>query len=118
MEVLLTITELLRTALAQGAVGFTLRSGLHPLIYAEKGMQTYNTQPSTCEDIEEVVRHLVTSRRCDSIARPECFISGASSRAFRSSAAHDATERRFVLSYAEWPPRRRHTYVAHRTYQE
>ena len=62
MEALLTITELLSTALTQGAVGFTLRSGQHPLIHPEKGLQTYYTQPSTCEDIEEVVRHLATSR--------------------------------------------------------
>jgi Tfp pilus assembly pilus retraction ATPase PilT len=62
MEVLLTITELLKTALARDAVGFTLRSGLHPVIYSEKGVQTYDSQPSTSEDIEELVRQFVTSR--------------------------------------------------------
>src|SRR5678815_2821603 len=62
METLLTITELLRTALAQRALGFTLRSGFHPRIYSAKGVQTYDSQPSTSEDIEEVVRHLATTR--------------------------------------------------------
>ena len=62
MEALLTITELLRTALAHGAVGFTFRSGLHPVIYSDKGVQTYDSQASSSEDIEEVVRHLATSR--------------------------------------------------------
>jgi Tfp pilus assembly pilus retraction ATPase PilT len=62
MEALLTLTELLRTALANGAVGFTLQTGRHPLIYSAKGVQTYDTQSSTSEDIEELLRQLMTSR--------------------------------------------------------
>lgn len=62
MAALLTLTELLRTALANGAVGFTLRSGLHPVIYSDKGVQTYNSQPSTSEDIEEILRQLTSTR--------------------------------------------------------
>ena len=62
MDALLTTNPLLRTALAHRAVGFTLRSGLRPTIYAVKGVQRYDSQPSTSEDIEEVIRHLVTSR--------------------------------------------------------
>jgi hypothetical protein len=62
MEASLNLTELFRTALAGGAIGFTLRTGLHPQIYSAKGVQTYDTQPSTSEDIEEVLRQLVTSR--------------------------------------------------------
>ena len=93
------VTELLRTALAQGAVGFTLRSGLHPLIYAEKGMQTYNTQPSTCEDIEEVVRHLATSRemrqyRETGVVHFTCVFEGVS---LLSGARRDGEEVRVEL---------------------
>jgi len=62
MEALLTLTELLKTALASGAVGFTLRSGLHPVIYSDKGAQTYDTQPSTSEDIADILRQLMSSR--------------------------------------------------------
>ena len=62
METLLTLSELLKTALAGGAVGFTLRSGLHPVIYFAKGAQTYDTQPSTSEDIKEILRQLMSSR--------------------------------------------------------
>jgi hypothetical protein len=62
MEGLLTPTELLRTAFANGAVGFTLRTGLHPVIYSAKGAQTYDTQPSTSEDLEEILRQLTSSR--------------------------------------------------------
>src|SRR5947207_9797681 len=61
MEALLTLTELLKTALASGAVGFTLRSGLHPVIYSDKGVQSYDSQPSTSEDIEEILRQLIHS---------------------------------------------------------
>ena len=63
MKTLLTLSELLKTALAGGAVGFTLRSGLHPVIYFAKGDQTHHdTQPSTSEDIKEILRHLMSSR--------------------------------------------------------
>jgi Tfp pilus assembly pilus retraction ATPase PilT len=62
MEALLTLAELLRTALANGTVGFTLRSGLHPIIYYEKGVQTYESQPSTSTDIEDILRQLMSSR--------------------------------------------------------
>ena len=62
MEALLTLTELLRTAFANGAVGFTLRTGLHPVIYSAKGVQMYDTQPSTSEDLEEILRQLTSSR--------------------------------------------------------
>jgi hypothetical protein len=63
MEALLNISELLKKALAGGAVGFTLRTGLHPIIYSTKGVQTYdNTQPTTLEDIEEILRQLMSSR--------------------------------------------------------
>ena len=62
MEALLTFTELLRTALANGAVGFTLRTGRHPLIYSSKGVQVYDTQASTLEDLEELLHQLMTSR--------------------------------------------------------
>ena len=62
MAALLSLGELLRTALASGAVGFTLRTGVHPTIYSAKGVQTYDTQPSTCEDIEQILRELMSSR--------------------------------------------------------
>jgi len=62
MEAPLTLTELFRTALTSGAVGFTLRSGLRPVIHSVKGVQTYDTQPSTSEDIEEILRQLMRSR--------------------------------------------------------
>jgi hypothetical protein len=62
MGALLTLAELLRTAFAHAAVGFTLRSGLHPVIYSEKRVQTYDSQPSASGDIEELLRQLVTSR--------------------------------------------------------
>lgn len=62
MEALLTLTELFKTALASGAVGFTLRSGLHPVIHSAKGVQTYDTQPSTSEEIEDILRQLMSSR--------------------------------------------------------
>ena len=53
---------MLKTALAGGAVGFTLRSRHHPIIYSAKGVQTYDTQPSSSEDIEEILRHILSSR--------------------------------------------------------
>jgi Tfp pilus assembly pilus retraction ATPase PilT len=63
MEALLNLPELLKRALAGGAVGFTLRTGLHPVIYSAKGVQMYdNTQPTTSEDIEEILRQLLDSR--------------------------------------------------------
>lgn len=62
MEALLTLNELLRTAFANAAVGFTLRSRRHPLVYSVKGVQAYDTQSSTSEDIEELLRQLMTSR--------------------------------------------------------
>lgn len=62
MEALLTLTQLIRMGLANGTVGFTFRSGLHPVIYSAKGVQTYDTQPSTSEDIEEILHHLMRSR--------------------------------------------------------
>jgi hypothetical protein len=62
MEALLTLTELFRTAFANGAVGFTLCTGLYPVIYSAKGVQTYDTQPSTFEEIDEMLRQLTTSR--------------------------------------------------------
>src|SRR5688572_21708141 len=62
METLLTLSELLRTAFANGAVGFTLRSGSHPVVYSDKGVQTYDSRPSTSEDIEEILRQLMSSR--------------------------------------------------------
>src|SRR5438093_8194829 len=62
MEALLSLTELLRTALANGAVGFTLRSGLHPVIYPDRGVQTCDSRPSSSEDIEEILRQLTSSR--------------------------------------------------------
>ena len=58
----MTLTQLIRMGLANGAVGFTFRSGLHPVIYSAKGVQTYDTQPSTSEDIEEILHHLMRSR--------------------------------------------------------
>ncbi len=62
MEAVLTLTDLLRTALASGAVGFTLRTGLHPVIYSAKGVQTSDSQRATSEDIEELLRQLMSSR--------------------------------------------------------
>ena len=62
MEVLLTLTDLVRTALASGAVGFTLRTGRHPVIHSTKGVQTYDTQPSTSDDIEGILRQVMSSR--------------------------------------------------------
>jgi len=62
MKASLTLTELFKTALASGAVGFTLRSGLHPVIHSAKGVQTYDTQPSTSEEIEDILRQLMSSR--------------------------------------------------------
>jgi hypothetical protein len=60
---LLTITQLLRTGLAYGAVGFKLRSGRHPVIYSKKGVQTYDTQASTPDDVEALLRELMSSSR-------------------------------------------------------
>lgn len=57
----LALPEFLRTALAHGAVGFTLRSGLHPVIYSEKRVP-YELQPSTSKDIEQILRSLVSTR--------------------------------------------------------
>lgn len=63
MDASLTISELLRTALAHGAVSFKLRSGLHPVICSKKGVQTYDTQPSTLGDVETLLRVLTSSRQ-------------------------------------------------------
>jgi hypothetical protein len=77
------LAELLRTTLAHGAVGFTLRSGLHPVIYSEKPVQTYDTRPSASADIEEVLRRLVTSRemrqyRMTGVVHFRCIFEGVS----------------------------------------
>ena len=63
MDGWLTIAELLKTALAKGAVGFVLCSGRHPIIRSVKGVQTYDTQPSTLDDVEAILRQLMTSRQ-------------------------------------------------------
>ena len=79
MEALPNLSELLRRALAGGAVGFTLRTGLHPIIYSAKGVQTYdNTQPATSEDIEEILRQFMSSRemrqfRATGVVHFKCF---------------------------------------------
>ena len=41
MEAILTITELLRAALAHGGVSFKLQTGMHPVICSKKGVQTF-----------------------------------------------------------------------------
>jgi Tfp pilus assembly pilus retraction ATPase PilT len=60
---LLTLAELLKIALAHRAVGFTFQSGLQPVIRSSKGVQTYDTQPSTFEDVEAILRRLMSSRQ-------------------------------------------------------
>jgi hypothetical protein len=60
---LLTLAELLKTALAHGAIGFTFHSGLQPLIRSGKGVQTYDTEPSAFEDLETIFRQLMSSRQ-------------------------------------------------------
>ena len=62
METVLTLAEILRTALSKGAVGFTFRSGLHPVIYSAIGVQTCGTQPSNLEAIDELLQQLMSSR--------------------------------------------------------
>jgi hypothetical protein len=62
MEQSLALQELLKTALANGAVGFTLRTGLHPVVYFARGVQAYDTRASTSEEIEEILRELMKSR--------------------------------------------------------
>lgn len=63
MEIRFSISELLRMALAHGAVNFKLRSGRHPLISSKKGVQTYDTEPSTFDEVETVLRELSSSRQ-------------------------------------------------------
>jgi Tfp pilus assembly pilus retraction ATPase PilT len=60
---LLTLAELLKTALSKRAVGFTFHSGLHPVIRSSKGIQNYDTQPSTFDEVEAILRQLMTSRQ-------------------------------------------------------
>jgi hypothetical protein len=62
MTTSLNLDELLRNALSSGAIGFTLRSGLCPVIYSEKGEQTHESQASTAAEMEEILRQLVSSR--------------------------------------------------------
>jgi len=62
MAAVLTLNELLKTSLAHGAVGFTLRNGLQPIIYPANGPQTHGSQPSAAEDIDEILRQLMNSR--------------------------------------------------------
>ena len=57
------LSDLLKTALASGAVGFTLRTGHPPVIYPAKRIPKYDTQPSTSDDIEEILRQLLDSRQ-------------------------------------------------------
>jgi hypothetical protein len=63
MEALLTIPELLKTALARGAVGFILCSGRQPLIRFVKGVEMYDAQVSTLDDVEAILRQLMSSRQ-------------------------------------------------------
>jgi Tfp pilus assembly pilus retraction ATPase PilT len=63
MDTVSNLNELLSEAFANGATGFTLRDGLHPLIYSAKGVQTYDAAKcATYGDIEELLRELVNSR--------------------------------------------------------
>ena len=62
MNDLLTLTEFLRTALANRAARLTLRSGLPPVIFSGKGDQICGSQTWTAEVIEEFLRRLVSSR--------------------------------------------------------
>lgn len=50
-------------ALANGAVSFVLCSGRHPLIRSKKGVQDYETEAWTFEDMETFLRELMGSRQ-------------------------------------------------------
>jgi len=45
METTVTLSGLMKTALADGAVGFTFHSGLDPVIYFQKAGRTDDLQP-------------------------------------------------------------------------
>ena len=62
MKASLSLIELLRTALAESAVGLTFCSGLHPVIYSANGVATYGSLPAASQDIEEILRRLMSSR--------------------------------------------------------
>jgi Tfp pilus assembly pilus retraction ATPase PilT len=62
MSASLTLTELLKEALNHGANTFTIQTGLHPLVLSAKGVQTYDTQCTTYEDVDEFLRQLLSSR--------------------------------------------------------
>ena len=62
MEPVISLHDLFRTALADGAVGFTLQTGLPAVTYSAKRVPVYQTKPSSSEEIEAVLRGLMTSR--------------------------------------------------------
>jgi hypothetical protein len=62
MDSSLSLNELLEQALAAGAVQFRMHTGLHPLVFSLKGVQTYDTQCVDYESIDALLRRLLTSR--------------------------------------------------------
>jgi hypothetical protein len=57
-----TLPELLKMALASGVVGVTLRSGAAPVIYPSQCANRFAWEPSTPEEIDAMLRQLMTSR--------------------------------------------------------
>src|SRR5690242_17563242 len=63
MDASLTIPELLKTALAQGARGLILWSGRQPEIPFVGRVEVCDAPTSTFDDIEAMLRQLMTSRQ-------------------------------------------------------
>ena len=62
MSEVLTLTGLIAEALKYGATAFKIETGLHPVIFSAKGVQTYDTQRTSYDDVDELLRHLMSSR--------------------------------------------------------
>ena len=58
----MTLPDLIKKALEHEARSFTIQTGLHPLVRSAKGVQTYDTERTTCEDVEALLRQLFSSR--------------------------------------------------------
>jgi Tfp pilus assembly pilus retraction ATPase PilT len=62
MSEVLTLTDLIAEALKHGATVFKIQTGLHPMIFSAKGVQAYDTQRTSYDEVDELLRHLVSSR--------------------------------------------------------
>src|SRR5262249_2011398 len=62
MEAPLNLDQLLREAFAGGGLRLTVRTGRHPRGFSDRVVQAYDSQSSSSDEIDELLRQLSSSR--------------------------------------------------------